>query len=270
MGKSNGQATQPLELAYRGLWKIIMPTPDGHHIVLSQHSSSVLAHDIRDIQLTLKTWLYAAQTIGYTRESIYSHRDLNSDNVLLSVDGHSALTDVRYTKGYQRSSAMGTTPCDIRMGTRSFVAIDIALRYYQAYDGPIERPVVHNPLHDLESCWWGIAWQVFLHPTPADARKYYDPFALRTRFECLFMDEANRSHMWTERFPRILGSFPLSLGPALVSMNKIRADLLGWYHEAHRHFEKGVGEGADEGIFNASYPLFIATVDQMVSGYPAS
>ncbi|KAG8997044.1 hypothetical protein FRB94_003464 [Tulasnella sp. JGI-2019a] len=97
----------------------------------------------------------------------------------------SVLTDVRYTKGYQRSSAMGKTPCDIRMGTRSFVAIDIALRYYQAYDGPIERPVEYNPLHDLESCWWGIAWQVFPHPTPADARKYYDPFALRTRLECL-------------------------------------------------------------------------------------
>ncbi|KAG9033890.1 hypothetical protein FRB95_014093 [Tulasnella sp. JGI-2019a] len=82
---------------------------------------------------------------------------------------------------YYGNSKPSNTLHDVRTGTWRFMAGEIASgRYHFRPARSIPRLPMHNPLHDLESCWWGISWKIFRNTVPVP--EHEDDYRMASRY----------------------------------------------------------------------------------------
>ncbi|KAF8969579.1 hypothetical protein BDZ97DRAFT_1794033 [Flammula alnicola] len=115
---------------------------------------------------SMKTVFGAARDVSKALEIMfkhgsYVHRDVSPGNILM-VDGKARLADLEYAKVMDTDSKH-----DVPTGTINFIAIEVSEQGYLfqttawSREDSVQPPLVHNPLHDLESVWWVVVWCLF-------------------------------------------------------------------------------------------------------------
>ncbi|KAG9033391.1 hypothetical protein FRB95_014839 [Tulasnella sp. JGI-2019a] len=246
------------------------PTSSLHRV----HYSIVLAGEqafVRNIQLALTAWLHAVQgAFEYMWKCRYIHRDISS-NIVLVVDGRGILPELEYTKKYKGSFKTDGTPHDVQVGTWFYMAVEIATKEHLFAPGLSAKRPLDNLLHDLESCWWGVCWQVFSNTSPDDVcnlEEYREQFDILFPCTIAVTGGLARGYILYRGFPHAIYFFRPSSKPLRCKINNLRKTLVGLYEEAYRPFESGAYEEANEETFDTSHVLFTATLAQIIPMYP--